>query len=277
MSKGFVARDTDHNKTDNTLLIRAERRKYMEHVDYFKLQSKNLLKDFNTRFFDPKEDLYCYKPKFFDIDQIFLDFDLPDYEENFSFTLMNAQHIISKLAGFSKWGDLAKASQARLELAHLLYDNAYKISIEEWERYINHIQDELHRPLSDKELLEIFKKVFLESENHRSDYIPYRIDLQEKYNEIPDLPIQDKEFDYDSVYTELSEPERQKAVKAVPEFPLSTIVECFHCGKTFPYREAKAVKTPNGDVFIVCKHYPDCDGSLIDFFTAGRGRHLELV
>lgn len=240
----------------------------MEHVDYFKLQSKNLLKDFNTRFFDPKEDLYCYKPKFFDIDQIFLDFDLPDYEENFSFTLMNAQHIISKLAGFSKWGDLAKASQARLELAHLLYDNAYKISIEEWERYINHIQDELHRPLSDKELLEIFKKVFLESENHRSDYIPYRIDLQEKYNEILDLPIQDKEFDYDSVYTELSEPERQKAVKAVPEFPLSTIVECFHCGKSFPYREAKAVKTPNGDVFIVCKHYPDCDGSLIDFFTA---------
>ncbi|MDD7012763.1 MAG: hypothetical protein PUI38_07920 [Candidatus Treponema excrementipullorum] len=240
----------------------------MEHVDYFKLQSKNLLKDFNTRFFDPKEDLYCYKPKFFDIDQIFLDFDLPDYEENFSFTLMNAQHIISKLAGFSKWGDLAKASQARLELAHLLYDNAYKISIEEWERYMNHIQDELHRPLSDKEPLEIFKKVFLESENHRSDYIPYRIDLQEKYNEIPDLPIQDKEFDYDSVYTELSEPERQKAVKAEAEFPLSTIVECLHCGKRFPYGEAKAVKIPDGDVFIVCKHYPDCDGSLIDFFPA---------
>lgn len=27
----------------------------MEHIDYFKLQAKNLLKDFKTRFFDEKE------------------------------------------------------------------------------------------------------------------------------------------------------------------------------------------------------------------------------
>ena len=57
----------------------------MEHVEYFKLQSKNLLRDYKTRIFNETEEFYDYQPKYFDIDRIFLDFDLPDYKKDFKF------------------------------------------------------------------------------------------------------------------------------------------------------------------------------------------------
>lgn len=97
----------------------------MEHIEYFKLQAKNLLKDYKTRFFNEKEEVYDYHAKYFDINGIFCNFDNKD---DFSFTLMNAQHVIAQLAGFENWGELIKANPARLELSHLLFDNSdYKI------------------------------------------------------------------------------------------------------------------------------------------------------
>ena len=96
----------------------------MEHIDYFKLQAKNLLKDFKTRFFDEKENFYNYKPKYFDIIGIFLDFGINDDAENFKFTLMNAQHIVAKLAGFSKWNDLNSADESGLQFAHRQFDKS---------------------------------------------------------------------------------------------------------------------------------------------------------
>lgn len=101
----------------------------MEHIDYFKLQAKNLLKDFKTRFFDEKENFYNYKPKYFDIIEIFLDFGINDDAENFKFTLMNAQHIVAKLAGFSKWNDLNSAAGSDLQFAHRQFDKSiYKFN-----------------------------------------------------------------------------------------------------------------------------------------------------
>jgi len=46
----------------------------MQHIDYFKLQAKNLFKDYKTRFYNEEEEIYNYKPQFFDITQIFLDY-----------------------------------------------------------------------------------------------------------------------------------------------------------------------------------------------------------
>jgi len=50
-------------------------------------------------------------------------------------------------------------------------------------------------------------------------------------------------------------------------------VKCIHCDKKFNLSEYKAVICLNhinseiiGSEFIVCKHSPKCDGSLIDFF-----------
>ncbi|MDR0908564.1 MAG: hypothetical protein LBM77_02250 [Spirochaetaceae bacterium] len=49
-------------------------------------------------------------------------------------------------------------------------------------------------------------------------------------------------------------------------------VECIHCGKKFILNEFKVVKDnvpcDIGDEYIVCKYFPECNGSLIDFFPA---------
>ena len=102
----------------------------MENIEYFKLQAKNLLKDYKTQLFS-KEEIYDYHPKYFDVIRLFNDFKYRYFEDNFSFTLMHAQHLIAKLAGFDKWNDLLNAKPAELELAHLLFDNAHKTSIDE--------------------------------------------------------------------------------------------------------------------------------------------------
>ena len=50
-----------------------------------------------------------------------------------------------------------------------------------------------------------------------------------------------------------------------PDFTMNRKVECLHCGREYLYNEATVVKNPdNEELFIMCKHYPECDGSLID-------------
>ncbi len=59
----------------------------MGKISYFKLQAKNLMRDFKTQQFDT-EGLTCYSPRFFeDIDDIILAFDVD--ETHFTFR----QHI----------------------------------------------------------------------------------------------------------------------------------------------------------------------------------------
>ncbi len=145
----------------------------MNHTECFKFQAKNLLKDYKTRIFSPEDGIYEYNPKFFDITGIFLDLDLNDDKSDFKFTLMNAQHVIAKLAGFSNWDDLLKANLSELELAHLLYDNAHKISLEEWKSYIREAELENSIKFNSETKLEIFKQVFLNSDEHRSDTVPF--------------------------------------------------------------------------------------------------------
>ena len=48
-------------------------------------------------------------------------------------------------------------------------------------------------------------------------------------------------------------------------------VECLHCGEKFKFNDFKVIKekpehNEDGMEYIVCKHYPKCDGSLIDMF-----------
>lgn len=97
-------------------------------IDYFKSQAKHLHKDFETRVYIEDKNLYQYKPKYFDIEKIFDDFNLPHQKEDFKFTLMNAQHTISKLAGFSKWDDLLNANEQEYIIAQkLLNSSDYKL------------------------------------------------------------------------------------------------------------------------------------------------------
>lgn len=147
----------------------------MKTIEYFKLQAKNLYKDFKTQknYFDPNygRNLYEYAPKFFDVDMLILDYDID--EDNFS--LMNAQHYVAKLAGFTRWNEMLKASPSAQELSKLLFDNMHKISVIEWDIYISGEEDEKGFLFDDEFKLDIFKAVFDEVDGHQSDGYDYRL------------------------------------------------------------------------------------------------------
>lgn len=144
-------------------------------IDYFKLQAKNLFRDYKTKtpYIDEVDGntYYSYTPKYFDIDTIFCEYDID--EENFS--LMNAQHIIAKVVGFNKWIDLIKSSKLELELAKLLFDNQDKINIEEWDMYITGVERDNQTTFDIGSRLEIFKHVFVNVEGHKSMFSDYRL------------------------------------------------------------------------------------------------------
>lgn len=139
----------------------------MTHIEYFKLQAKNLFRDYKTQthYIDQTDgNTYCkYNPKYFDIDAIFVDYDLN--EENLS--LMRIQHIFAQMLGFEKWTALSKASEAELELAKLLFDNQDKIFLEEWEV--------LYGSYDTESKLEIFKHTVLNAEVHHNPFPDYRL------------------------------------------------------------------------------------------------------
>lgn len=155
----------------------------MESIDYLKLQAKNLHRDFRTQkpYTDSSlgENLFEYSPKHFDIDAIITDFNLNEQ----SFTLMNAQHVIANLAGFRKWNDLIKVSEAAQELGKLIFDNRHKIRNEEWEIYIRRIEVENNVILDDDDKLDIFKTIFAEVDGHQADGYDYRLNFPIMFND----------------------------------------------------------------------------------------------
>lgn len=134
----------------------------MDTIDYFKLQAKNLHRDFKTKtpVFDKtvNDFLYEYNPKYFKIYDIVLDFDID--EENFS--LMNAQHVIANIAGFDKWATMIKVSPSELELAKLLFEHQDKIDLISWNFYIADAQSMNEDELDAEIQVEIFKQVVIE-------------------------------------------------------------------------------------------------------------------
>lgn len=150
----------------------------MNKIDFFKLQAKNLHKDFKTQksVFDEiiNENLYEYSPKYFDVDQIIIDYDL-DEDKAFS-SLMKVQHLFATIIiGFKSWSDLINAPEIELELAKALFDNQHKISLDEWGMYIARLENENKISLDAEEKLEIFKKVFADVDGHRSSSLSYKL------------------------------------------------------------------------------------------------------
>jgi hypothetical protein len=109
----------------------------MNIIDFFKLQSKNLHRDFKTRKLVFSNEFgklsYEYEPKHFDIELVIYDYNLD--EENF--TLMKAQHVIAQMAGFEKWTVLIKTSETDLNIAKILYENQDIIDLRMWVDYIS--------------------------------------------------------------------------------------------------------------------------------------------
>ena len=145
----------------------------MNHIDFFKLQAKNLFRDYKTQFLDESGSvpIYNYKPKYFDINGIIVDFDWN--EENLS--LMKIQHMFAVLVGFESWAELVNASEAKLELAKLLFDNQHKISLDNWEMYIAGVEQDNNTTFDTASRIEIFKAVFANVEGHHNAFGDYRL------------------------------------------------------------------------------------------------------
>lgn len=97
----------------------------MTHIDYFKLQAKNLFKDWKNR----EQKLFVY-----DIRELFRLYDVKPTEEP---TLMKAQHLLAQVLGRDKWSDLLHEpeeklayTRAILEQENSFYDE-YEENIEE--------------------------------------------------------------------------------------------------------------------------------------------------
>lgn len=134
----------------------------MNSIDYFKLQAKNLYKDFKTQTPLVGKPIggfkYDYSRTYFQIYDILSDFDID--EDNF--TLMNAQHVIAKIAGFDKWTILIKTEASELELAKLLFEHQDKIDSITWDFYIADCQSMNEDELDAETQVEIFKQVVIE-------------------------------------------------------------------------------------------------------------------
>lgn len=93
----------------------------MENLSYMKLQAKNLFHDIKLDFMQEDEN-YVFTPRFFDVNAVITDFDVDCND----FSLMKAQHIIAKMAGFNSWDELIKAPDEVLEVRKNILET-YKI------------------------------------------------------------------------------------------------------------------------------------------------------
>lgn len=160
----------------------------MKPIDYFKLQAKNLFKDYKTQFVDhilpDGTTCYDYMPEYFDLTTIWLDFEEYFDEENFS--LMKAQHLMAIMLGFNKWSDLLNASEVELELAKLRFDNQDRISFEEWEENVLMIEGEHNFTFDAQGKLDYFKHGLSVPGGHGLFDKDYRLSQNIRFEQIND-------------------------------------------------------------------------------------------
>lgn len=154
----------------------------MNHIAYFKLQAKNLFKDYKTQapYIDDVDgnSYYGYSSKYFDIDRIFLEYNSILHEcrwDEGNLSLMQIQHIFAQMLGFKKWADLLNTHEAELTLTRLLFDNQHKTSLEDWDMYISGVENDNHTTFDTETKSDIFKNVFVNVESHHNPFGDYRI------------------------------------------------------------------------------------------------------
>lgn len=137
----------------------------MTPIAYFKLQAKNLHSDIKTQFFSDEKGLLDYKPRFFDVNGIILDYDLDEKDQKFK-TLGKAQWIIALILGLKSWNDLIQSDPVTLELYKLMFEHQNEIPPYEWDSLF--ILRDLDGKMIDlgtpEERLEYYKVLLGESE-----------------------------------------------------------------------------------------------------------------
>lgn len=299
----------------------------MFHLEFFKKQAKNLLKDWQTQTKTVESDgfiSYRYDWKFYDVGDLFFYYEFDDKDEQ-DIKLVRAQHLIAKMVGFRNWNDLIHASETELELAELLlrrFKNAQ--DVQEWGKTLAFTGIGRHNPeavldyarqyyrlgdtkeivrlppdkitvLSGKlrsEALNQFDDKHNPSGALRKDSTVFCPHCKKAYNFKQAKVIKDngknltmvvcKNFpnckgtylDYKVLtptilHGQAKSHELDRGIQAFPHLSLDTKVHCIHCGNEYPYNEANVVVSPDdGEAYIHCRHYPDCDGTLIDMMPA---------
>lgn len=131
----------------------------MTHIEFFKLQAKNLLHDWNEYKANKLTKELKAKSKFFGHDLFKCTLLINEKE----FPLARAQHYVAKLAGFSKWTELIKENEEGLLLARIIYEGLNcSHDIEIWETYlVNSIFYEVTR---DKQI-QLARRFFIRHEH----------------------------------------------------------------------------------------------------------------
>lgn len=104
----------------------------MTPIAFFKLQAKNLNSDIKTQFFNKEEDVFDYHPRFFDVNEIVIEFDLDEKDPRFK-TLGRAQWIIAIMLGLKSWDELIHSDPVSLELYKLMFEHQDVITPDEWD------------------------------------------------------------------------------------------------------------------------------------------------
>ena len=101
----------------------------MKTIDYYKQQAKLLLKDYNLskeHNFNQSEVVYDEPQEHFDINNVF---SKAHKQKGEDIKLMNAQHILAKIADFKDWNDVLHSSEVQREIGTLKL-NCYKIGMD---------------------------------------------------------------------------------------------------------------------------------------------------
>ena len=102
----------------------------MDALSFFKLQAKNFLRDWKTRYRD-EEGLWQYRSRFIDVDRFFLEAgygDLGDGEPS----LMRAQHFVAMICNLNSWSELINLPQDELEFLKYVWEHQNQNSFEDW-------------------------------------------------------------------------------------------------------------------------------------------------
>ncbi|MBO4439726.1 MAG: hypothetical protein J5798_10280 [Spirochaetaceae bacterium] len=215
----------------------------MTNLEFFKNEAKKFLKDWRTQTQTVGSDgaiSYHYDWMFYDVGDLFFYYELDDKDEQ-NIKLARAQHYIANMLGYKKWDNLIHASDTELELAEFLlrhFKNAQ--DVQGWQETLMFTGIEQY---GEEAVLEYAKQYYMLKDTKENIQLP-RPTILFGQTKIAGL---------------------QRGIEAFGMFKMDTKVRCFHCGREYLYKEASVVQFPYDDEpSVFCKHYPECNGSLID-------------
>lgn len=120
----------------------------MDVIAFFKLQAKNFLRDWKTRYLD-EEGLWQYRSRFIDVNGFFCDFGDGAWEDEEP-SLMRAQHFVALICELDSWAELINLPQDELDFLKYVWERQNQNSFADWAESMM-MWDSLGMPIEDPE------------------------------------------------------------------------------------------------------------------------------